>query len=67
MVTTGTKHDVATGRKEFAWREWMRTITPDGSWNAWKSHCTQAFQEKCELHKLVGMPFDRMANLTAEA
>ena len=67
MVTTGTKHAVATDGMEVVWCKWMRTIAPNRSWNAWKSHWTQAFQEKCELHKLAGIPFDGMVNLATEA
>ena len=67
MVTTGIKHAVATGGMEVVWSKWMHTITPNMSWNAWKSHWTQVFQEKRELHKLAGMLFDGTVSSPAEA
>ena len=67
MVTTGTKNAVATGRMVVAWRKWMCTIAPKRSWNAWKSHWTQALQEKREIQKLAGMPLNGMVNSSLEA
>ena len=67
MVTTGTKNAVATGRMVVAWRKWMCTIALNRSWNAWKSHWTQALQEKREIQKLAGMPFNGMVNSSLEA
>ena len=67
MVTTDIKHAVATGGMEVVWSKWMHTITPNMSWNAWKSHWTQVFQEKRELHKLAGMLFDGTVSSPAEA
>ena len=67
MVKTCTKHAAATGGMEVTWREWMSTIALNRSWNAWKAHWTEAFQEKRDLHKLVGMPFDGMANSATKA
>ena len=67
VVPTVTNHAVATGGMEVLWRKFMRTIVLNRSWNAWKAHWTEAFQEKRDLHKLVGMPFDGMANSATKA
>ncbi|KAL7523601.1 hypothetical protein ACHAXR_000252 [Thalassiosira sp. AJA248-18] len=61
MVTTGTKHAVATGGMEDAWKIWMRRAVPLCTWPEWKRHWTTAFQEKRELVKLTGIAFNDMA------
>ena len=66
MVTTGTKHAVAAGGMEEAWKSWMRTATPLRTWPNWKTHWTNAFQEKRELIKLTGSAFNGMANSAQE-
>ena len=66
MVNTATKHAVATGGMDQPWREWMRTPAQNRTWNDWKAHWTDAFQEKRELIKLTGIAYDGMAN-NAEA
>ena len=67
VVPTVTNHAVATGGMEVLWRKFMRTIVLNRSWNAWKAHWNQVFQQKRKLHKLAGMPFDGMANSATEA
>ena len=62
MVTTGTKHAVATGGMEEAWKIWKRVPMAGRTWAAWKVHWTAAFQEKRELVKLTGTAFNGMAN-----
>ena len=52
---------------EVTWRKWMRTIALNRSWNAWKADWTQAFQEKRDLYKLAGIPFNRTENSATEA
>jgi hypothetical protein len=66
MVTTGTKHAVATGGMDQPWKEWMRTAAPNRTWPNWKTHWTGAFQEKRELVKLTGVAFNGMANNAQE-
>jgi hypothetical protein len=66
MVTTGTKHAVATGGMEEAWKSWMRTAANLRTWPAWKTHWTAAFQEKRELIRLTGITFNGMANQANE-
>ena len=67
MVTTGTKHAVAAGGMDEAWKAWIRTATADRTWPNWKTHWTSAFQEKRELIKLTGSSFNGMANSAQEA
>ncbi|KAL7531195.1 hypothetical protein ACHAXR_003897, partial [Thalassiosira sp. AJA248-18] len=62
MVTTGTKHAVAAGGMDDAWKTWVRMAVPLRTWPAWKTHWTAAFQEKRELVKLTGIAFNDMAN-----
>ena len=67
MVTTGTKHAVATGGMDEAWKTWKRTAIADQTWANWKTHWTDAFQEKRELIKLTGTAYNGMANQAREA
>ena len=60
MVTTGTRHAVATGNMQLAWRDWVRI--PNKTWNLWKTHWTQAFQEKRDLEILADVPINGVAN-----
>lgn len=62
MVSTGTKHAVATGGMDEAWKIWKRVPMAGRTWAAWKVHWTAAFQEKRELIKLTGTAFNGMAN-----
>ena len=62
MVTTGTKHAVATGGMDKQWKEWIRRAAIDCTWLNWKTHWTAAFQDIHELAKLTGAAFNRMAN-----
>jgi hypothetical protein len=62
MVTTGTKHAVATGGMDQPWKEWKRMIAGNRTWANWKTHWTDAFQEKRELVRLTGIAYDGMAN-----
>ena len=66
MVTTGTKHAVATGGMEETWKLWKRIPTLQQTWNRWKSHWTAAFHEKRELTKLTGTASFGMANQARE-
>ena len=62
MVTTATKHAVAAGGMEEAWKTWQRVLPANRTWNLWKDHWTACFQEKRELIKLTGSSFNGMAN-----
>ncbi len=66
MVTTGTKHAVATGGMDQAWKEWMRTLPAARTWLNWKTHWNVSFQEKRELIKLTGIAFNGMSNNVQE-
>ena len=67
MVSTGTKHAVAAGGMDEAWKAWMRTALATRTWANWKTHWTAAFQEKRELVQLTGTAFNGMANQAREA
>ena len=66
MVTTGTKHAVATGGLEQEWKTWHTTAQPK-TWLNWKTFWTAAFKGKRELIKLTGSAFNNMANSAHEA
>ncbi len=38
MVTTGTKHALATGNMTLAWHEWKRCPIANHTWPNWKVH-----------------------------
>ena len=46
MVTTGTKHDVATGDMDDPWRVWMRLSNDQKTWVRWKTMWSGAFSRK---------------------
>ena len=66
MVTTATKHAVAAGGMEEAWKTWKRVVPANRTWANWKTHWTTSFQEKRELIKLTGTSFNGMANQAHE-
>ena len=66
MVSTATKHAVATGGMEQAWKEWKRRAINDRTWLNWKTDWTAHFQERKELIKLTGISFNGMANHAQE-
>ena len=66
MVTTGTKHAVATGGLEEEWKAWIRTPPANRTWPNWKTHWTAAFTAKRELIRLTGSSFNGMANQAME-
>ncbi len=61
MVTTGTKHAVATGGLEQEWKTWNTAAQPK-TWLNWKTFWTATFKGKRELIKLTGSAFNNMAN-----
>ena len=66
MVTTGTKHAVATGGMDDAWCVWMRLPNDQQTWVRWKTMWSGAFIEKRELVRLTGIAYNSMANQDAE-
>ena len=66
MVTTGTKHAVATGGMDDAWCVWMRLPNDQQNWVRWKTMWSGAFIEKRELVRLTGIAYNSMANQDAE-
>ena len=66
MVTTVTKHAVATVGMDDGWRVWMRLPNYQQTWVRWKTMWSGAFLEKRELVRLVGFVYNGMANQVAE-
>lgn len=54
MVTTGTKHTLATGSMTLAWREWKWPPTVDRTWPNWKMHWTVVFAQICNINCMTG-------------
>jgi hypothetical protein len=50
MVTTGTKHALATGNMTLAWREWKHCPIANHTWPNWKAHWTAAFAEMRDIN-----------------
>jgi hypothetical protein len=50
MVTTGTKHALATGNMTLVWREWKQHSIVDHTWPNWKAHWTAAFAKMHNIH-----------------
>ena len=50
MVTTGTKHALATRNMTQAWREWRCRTGADYTWPNWKAHWSAAFAKMRGIH-----------------
>ena len=66
MVATGTKHYVATGGMDDAWRVWMQLPNNQQTWVRWKKMWSGAFLEKRELVRLTGIAYNGMADQAAD-
>ena len=66
MFTTGTKHAVATGGMDDAWRVWKRLPNNHKTWIRWKTMWSGAFLEKREIVRLTGIAYNGMANQANE-
>jgi hypothetical protein len=53
MVTTGTKHALATENMTLAWREWKRWPIAKHTWPNWKTHWTAAFAEMRDINRMT--------------
>ena len=62
MVAIGTKHAVATGGMDDAWRVWMRLPNDQQTWVQWETMLSRAFLEKRELVRLTGIAYNCMEN-----
>jgi len=66
MVTTGTKHALATGNMTLAWREWRRRPVADHTWHHWKTHWTAAFAEMRDINRMTTAESNFGANAAEE-
>ena len=63
-TTTGTRHAVATGNMQLAWRDRVRISNK--TWGLRKIHRTRSFREKRDLEILSDMPIEGLANAATE-
>jgi hypothetical protein len=66
MVTTGTKHALATGNMTLAWRKWKRRPIADHTWPNWKAHWTAVFAKMCNINRMMVGEFTFSANAAEE-
>ena len=66
MVTTGTKHALATGNMTLAWREWRRQPVAEHTWPNWKTHWTAAFAEMRDINRMTAAESGFGANAAEE-
>jgi hypothetical protein len=66
MVTTGTKHALATRNMTLAWRKWKRCPIPDHTWPNWKAHWTAAFAKMHNINCMMAGESAFGANAAAE-
>ena len=66
MVTIGTKHAVAAGGMDDAWRVWMRLPKDQQTWVRRKTMWSGAFTKKRELVRITGITYNGMANQAQE-
>ncbi len=53
MVTTRTKHALATGNMTLAWQEWKRCPIANHTWPNWKVHWTAAFAKTSDINPMT--------------
>ncbi len=53
MVTTGTKHALATENMTLAWRKWKCRPIANHTWPNWKAHWTVAFTKMCDINRMT--------------
>ncbi len=66
MVTTGTKHVLATGNTTLAWRKWKHCPITDHTWSNWKAHWTAAFTKICNIDCMMAGEYTFGANAAEE-
>jgi hypothetical protein len=66
MVTTGTKHALATGNMTLAWREWRCRPVAKHTWPNWKTHWTAAFAEMRDINRMTAAESGFGANAAEE-
>jgi hypothetical protein len=63
MVSTGTKHALATGNMTLAWGEWRRRPVADHNW---KAHWTAAFAKMWDINHMTAAKTTFWANAAEE-
>jgi hypothetical protein len=53
IVTTGTKHALATGNMTLVWRKWKRCPIANHTWPNWKAHWTAAFAKIHDINRMT--------------
>jgi len=66
MVTTGSKHAIASGNMTLNWREWKRRPANEHTWAHWKIHWTAAFAEMRDISRMTTGNSTFGANQAAE-
>ena len=66
MVTTGSKHAIASGNMTLNWREWKRRPANEHTWAHWKIHWTAAFAEMRDISRMTTGDSTFGANQAAE-
>jgi hypothetical protein len=66
MVTTGTKHALATGNMTLVWCEWKRCPIANHTWPNWKAHWTAALAEMRDINCMTAGESTLSANAMEE-
>ena len=66
MVTTGSKHALASGNMTLNWRECKRRPANEHTWANWKLHWTAAFAKMHEISRMTTCDTTFGANQAAE-
>jgi hypothetical protein len=66
MVTTGTKHALATRNMTLVWRKWKRCPIIDHIWPNWKAHWTAAFAKMHDINCMTAGESTFSANAVEE-
>jgi hypothetical protein len=66
MVTTRTKHTLATGNMTLAWGKWNCHPIANHTWPNWKAHWTAAFTEMHDINRMTAEESTFGANAAEE-
>ncbi len=66
MVTTRTKHALATENMTLAWHKWKHCPIANHTWPNWKAHWTAAFTDMHDINHMMAGEFTFGANAAEE-
>ena len=63
MVQMGVTHAIVTGFMKDAYHEWKQILVTECTWNKWKDHINDAFNELKELNAITAEGYGYGSNI----